>query len=147
MDTTLIDSIDWDNLSHAYGVASDAPSELKNLLSNNQDARENAVYGFLYSSAYHKGDVYSCTPDVILCVLHIIKNEDIDSLEVISSPLIRELMGFISACARTWKFEPKIGKAVYTGKELYGNYLEHTDEATSEHARNLVKICDDYEKA
>ncbi|WP_299775943.1 hypothetical protein [uncultured Pseudoteredinibacter sp.] len=145
MDMSFIDSIDWGSMQHAYGEASNAPAEIANLLSKDEDKRDDAVYGFLYSSAYHQGTIYSCTPSVMRCVIHIIRNEGITSLETIGKPLIQELLGFLNACAFTWRFEPDIASAAFEGRDLYREYIDHPDRKTSAHAQELLKICEQYE--
>ncbi|MGL6162552.1 hypothetical protein [Microbulbifer sp.] len=147
MDTSLIDSIDWQNLEHAYGPAIDAPKELANLVSGDEDDRDDAVNGFLYSSAYHQGTVYSCTASVVRCVIHIIKNEDVYSFETIGAPLIRELLCFISICAHTWRFEPETGAAAFEGCDVYKDYLDHPDSKTAGYAKELTDFCSTYENS
>ncbi|WP_444941523.1 hypothetical protein ACJJI3_03555 [Microbulbifer sp. ZKSA004] len=147
MDTSLIDSIDWKNLVHAYGPAIDAPKELANLIGDDEDDRDDAVNGFLYSSAYHQGTVYSCTPSVIRCVIYIIETEDISSLETIGAPLVRELLCFVNICARTWRFVPEIGEAAFVGCNLCKDYLDHADSKTSAYAKELTDFCKVYENS
>jgi hypothetical protein len=147
MITDFVNSFDWENLSHAYGKALDVPKELMNLVGEDEDDRDDAVYGFLYSSAYHQGTVYSCTPSVMRCVLYIIKTEDVSSLETIGKPLIQELLGFLNACAFTWKFEPEIASAAYEGLDLYKVYLTHSDALTAKHAQELLDICNAYKNS
>lgn len=145
MDTNLIDSIEWGCLEHAYGPAIDTPKELANLIGDNEDDRDDAVNGFLYSSAYHQGTVYSCTPSVIRCVIYIIENEDISALKTIGAPLIRELLRFISICSVTWRFVPEIGEAAFLGYRTYLQYLDHPDSKTADYAKELVEFCKAYE--
>jgi len=147
MTTDFINSFDWGSLNHAYGKAFDAPKELLNLIGDDEDDRDDAVYGFLYSSAYHQGTVYSCTPCVMRCVLYIIKTEDISSIETVGKPLIQELLGFLSACAFTWKFEPEIASATYDGVDIYKDYLAHPDEQTAKHAKELLDICNEHKNS
>lgn len=147
MVTDFIDSFDWGNLNHAYGKALDAPKELIKLIGDDEGDRDDAVYGFLYSSAYHQGTVYSCTPCVMRCVLHIIKNEDISSLCTVGKPLIQELLGFLNACAFTWKFEPEVSSAAYEGLEIYKMYVTHSDERAVKHAQELLDICNEYKNS
>ena len=144
MDTTLINSIDWESLNHAYGKATNGPKELVNLLSENEDDRDDAVNDFLYSSAYHQGTVYSCTPSVMRCVIHIIKHEDITTLETIGAPLIRELFHFLSICGINWKTHPKIAEALYEGRKIYKEYLSFSDPNTVNSAKELINFCNEY---
>jgi hypothetical protein len=52
--------IDWENLYHAYGPATDVPLLLLLLLSDDELIRED-VYGTLYGNIWHQGTVYEAS--------------------------------------------------------------------------------------
>jgi HEAT repeat protein len=55
-----LDQVDWANLRHAYGAATDVPDLLRALASDRQQDREEALSG-LYSNIWHQGTVYEAT--------------------------------------------------------------------------------------
>lgn len=57
---TSIDDINWDDLEHAYGRATDVPDVLAGLASDDVAARNNALYA-LYGSLLHQGTLYEAT--------------------------------------------------------------------------------------
>ena len=59
-----LDDINWSELSHAYGPATDVPENLRKLLSIDKEEWENA-YGELAHSIWHQGTVYSVTEFVV----------------------------------------------------------------------------------
>jgi hypothetical protein len=55
-----LDSVDWKNLGHAYGEASDVPDLIRALASPAKKSREDAWH-HLYSNVWHQGTVYEAT--------------------------------------------------------------------------------------
>ena len=55
-----LDSVGWDSMRHAYGPATDVPTLLRALVSDDPKAREYGLDG-MYGSVHHQGDVYDCT--------------------------------------------------------------------------------------
>lgn len=55
-----LDAVDWSNLSHAYGDASDLPDHLRGLSDDHWEERAEA-YAALISKIWHQGDVYEAT--------------------------------------------------------------------------------------
>lgn len=143
MDIEIINSIPWESLEHAYGSAKNAPQAFDDLLGDDENAREDAVNEFLFSSALHQYTTYSCTPYVVRCVLDIIRNSDIKDLESIGSPLIRELLGFINACTQSAKSDIKLRSEILDGVDCYRGHLEHPDRKTAKAASELLNFCDE----
>ncbi|MEV6812719.1 hypothetical protein [Micromonospora sp. NPDC051296] len=55
-----LDSIDWDELSHAYGSAHDTPELLRQAGSDNSEVASEAISD-LHGSIFHQGTVYPAT--------------------------------------------------------------------------------------
>src|SRR5262245_10102626 len=55
-----LDQIKWDQLSHAYGKATDVPNLLRALASDKKEVWDNALYQ-LYGNIWHQGTVYQAT--------------------------------------------------------------------------------------
>lgn len=55
-----VDQVDWANLHHAYGAATDVPELLRALASPDSEVRSAAI-GDLYGNIWHQGTVYQAT--------------------------------------------------------------------------------------
>lgn len=55
-----IDTINWENLEHAYGEASDVPQDLKHLFGADEALAKGAIYNF-WGNIYHQGTIYEAT--------------------------------------------------------------------------------------
>ncbi len=141
MASEIINSISWKTLEHAYGSAENAPQAFEDLQGDDKDARDDAVNEFLLSSAIHQYTTYSCTPYVVRCVLDIIRNGDIEALESIGAPLVRELFGFINACTPSANNDNTLRNEIINGLDCYQEYLDHHDRKTAKIANVLLKFC------
>jgi len=63
--------INWNHLHHAYGLATDTPKHLQNLLSPNFSLRDNAV-NHLFSAVIHQSTVFPVTPVVCRALLGLL---------------------------------------------------------------------------
>jgi hypothetical protein len=84
---TLLDSLNtvpWDSLRHAYGVASDVPGLLRALLSRDGHIRAEA-FGELFSNIYHQGTVYEATAYAVPFLLEILRAPEIEDREDVLS--------------------------------------------------------------
>jgi len=70
-----LDKIDWNNLEHAYGNASDVPDLLRDLISKDPETQENALWE-LYGNIYHQGTRYEATVYAIPFIFQLIKAPD-----------------------------------------------------------------------
>ena len=61
----------WNHLHHAYGLATDTPNHLQNLLSPNFDLRDDAV-NHLFSAVVHQNTTYPVTPVVVQALLGLL---------------------------------------------------------------------------
>ncbi|PHH52762.1 hypothetical protein CFIMG_003808RA [Ceratocystis fimbriata CBS 114723] len=69
-----LDSVDWSQLSHAYGPANDIPMFLKQLQSTNQDVCA-AAGDALLSSIYHQGSRYSASVEAVPFLYSLISHK------------------------------------------------------------------------
>ncbi len=119
-----LDKIDWKNLSHAYGEATDVPELIKDLVSENKADRNNALYG-LYGNIYHQGTVYEATSYAIPFLIEILEN----NLPV-SSEILNLLDHIINGYSKNDKYikaiEEEFGKGfmVFTNFLTFGTYQE-----------------------
>ncbi len=71
-----LDKIDWENLEHAYGSASDVPQLIRDLASDDADKRDQALYE-LYGNIFHQGTRYQATPYAIPFIFELIREPSI----------------------------------------------------------------------
>jgi hypothetical protein len=65
-----LDEVGWGSMHHAYGPATEVPSLLRGLVSEDPAVRESALDG-LYGAVHHQGDVYDCTLALIPFLLEV----------------------------------------------------------------------------
>lgn len=70
-----IDTVDWTQLHHASGVASDIPDMLRSILSDD-DLAAGVAWNNLFASLSHQGDVYSATVEVLPFLIRLIHSDD-----------------------------------------------------------------------
>ena len=139
--TDIIDSVPWSHLVHAYGSAEDLPPYLRDLFnSEDEDALYEAVYHCLHSCACHQYTTYSCTADVVSCVLFLI------SQKAVGYGLMPEVLGFIAACQYGAKSDSRLRQAITEGRLVYEKYSQHSDEKIVERANTLLGIIEQYEE-
>lgn len=67
------EKIDWSNLAHAYGAATDIPALLARL-GDPDSGDPAAVWHGLWSALCHQGDVYSASFAAVPCIVEIFKH-------------------------------------------------------------------------
>ena len=72
---TVIETTNWNQLFHAYGIAADTPKELRNLINHDIQLRANAI-DYLFGAVLHQGTIYSVTPPAVQVIAGIL-NEPI----------------------------------------------------------------------
>lgn len=83
--------IPWYELSHAYGSAEEVPIWLRQLTSNEQRVREDAM-SHLYNSILHQGSIYPSTPYAVSFLLELLQEPTVqgkaDILELLAAIVI-----------------------------------------------------------
>ena len=125
----FIDSLPWQEVTHAYGNAGDAPTELRRLLSDDEDERMDAICGFLLSSVFHQYSIYPATPYAIASVIRILESGAINALDSgMGDSMASQLLHFIRICAERGQasiegtphlLAPTIEDATASGRQLY----------------------------
>jgi hypothetical protein len=77
-----LDEVPWDKLTHAYGAASDVPHLLRDLASDDEEAREGAVW-HLYGNIWHQGTVYEATASAVPFLLELAAAPEVKQRELI----------------------------------------------------------------
>jgi hypothetical protein len=149
-----IETIDWSKLSHAYGKASDTPSELRKLLSHDADDRTDAIHDFLLSSLWHQGSMYSATPVAIPFVIELLRTPSIEDIDDGSDGnMLRHLLNFLLCCAGhklSWHrahtskdpLYQDVRGAIIAGFETYQTIQMSTSDPNSQKLiRDLIQYC------
>jgi hypothetical protein len=69
-----IESVDWDNLSHAYGTAEDIPGLIRARASQDPAIVKEADYEF-YGNIWHQGTIYSATPPAARYLVRLLQDD------------------------------------------------------------------------
>ncbi|MBD2182761.1 HEAT repeat domain-containing protein [Planktothrix sp. FACHB-1355] len=77
-----LETIDWHQLTHAYGPADDIPVLIRYLTSENTELREAAIYE-LYGNIWHQGSVYEASAFAIPFLIELLQNEHVQKKEQI----------------------------------------------------------------
>lgn len=145
----VIASVNWSELNHAYGRATDAPLWLADLFSEEEVCYSNAVYDFLVSYAFHQCTLYSCTSSVILVAAEILRWPGVTHMPPRKPSLRPELMNFIlisAKCGQRSVLHPKescltIEEAVLRDRSLFEALAEDPDEEVQTQAVQLLAWC------
>ena len=133
--------IPWGELSHAYGVASDAPQELENLFSDEEVKSSNAYYDWLLSAVFHQYTLYSATYGTIRVVIAMLKTMNVSELEIDEQRADRLLLDWLYICAESSNSYPDVQKELLDGKFMYRKFTDSEDVKVSELATALVNWC------
>jgi hypothetical protein len=68
-----IHNIPWSDLKHAYGNADDVPGLLMDLVHEDEDARQSAIYK-LFGNVWHQGTIYEATSYVVPYLVKLLKS-------------------------------------------------------------------------
>ena len=88
-----IDNIDWSNLKHAYGDASDVPENILNLVNPDNEKREKAYFK-IYGNIFHQGSRYEATPYAIPFIYELIKTEPVPDKHKLIYLLVNLAVGY-----------------------------------------------------
>lgn len=72
-----LDRIDWSQLSHAYGEASDVPDLIRTIAYGNTSEKDEA-YNSLYGNIWHQGTVYEATAYTVPFFIEMLDNPNVD---------------------------------------------------------------------
>lgn len=87
-----LDDIQWEQLKHAYGSASDVPQQIRDLMSNNMDIRKKA-FGDLTYNIWHQGTVFEATPYAVPFLAEVLEAPNAQDKDKILRYLARLAQG------------------------------------------------------
>lgn len=166
-----LDSVNWSELSHAYGPASDVPGLIRNLLSDDVSVRDEACWQ-LWGNIIHQGTVYEATAWAVPFFLELL-----DSPKVHHKPQILELLAALGSGSSYCESHKEVFQnvpglrqktesaewdeqqrqelgwvtaaydAVVQGWEVYLERLNDADPGTRAAAAYALAICSEYSAA
>jgi hypothetical protein len=123
-DATRPDELDWSQLGHAYGRATDTPGHLANLVAEDEKLRADALT-HLWSAVVHQGTLYSATAPAAVAIAKMLSDRRLDSavptsadeaLQAPPLPMRAELLNFLAAVGEGCKAPGADGDS--TGTQL-----------------------------
>jgi len=141
-----LDGINWVDVEHAYGTATDVPDNIRALMSDDPSAHKQALEA-LYNTIAHQGSVYSATAVAVPFLIELV-----DTPTVLSRDDILSLLTWV-AFGHYWDTyeEPRQGKLVQPsaiGERVYNVvragipvYLHVLDKETELRASALGVLC------
>lgn len=77
-----LSTINWSELSHAYGSAEDVPQLLRDLASHDEQVRRGAL-GTLYTTLYHQGTIYQASASAVPFLIELVQQPELVDREEI----------------------------------------------------------------
>jgi hypothetical protein len=153
-----LDAINWEQLTHAYGEATNVPEMLRGLASPDRDERENALDG-LFWSIHHQGTIYEATAPAVPFLLELagspeVRDRDriVDLLaaiaggcgyyqvhQVFDSPERRASTEFQETLAEERSCQQAVREAVWRGLPLFLDLLRSDEPALRHQALKVVQ--------
>lgn len=132
-----LNSVDWSQLSHAYGPASDVPQLIEALASDHKQIRDNAFHE-LYSNIYHQGTVYEATSHAVPFLIELAELPFVPD-----RPRVLGLLASLADGHGSETIDREIATAVNRGVPLYLRLLCDADAAIRSDAAHLLVRCHD----
>ncbi len=139
-----LSSINWSDLSHAYGSAEDVPQLLRDLTSPDEQLRGRAR-GTLYTNIYHQGTVYQASAYAVPFLLELLQEEIVPEREEVLV-LLAHLAQGNTYHRQHWHFyteERKQDPAIHAELQEGIFWVEKTYEAVSAGLPLYFSLLDD----
>ena len=101
-----LDKIDWPNIRHSHGRATEFPTWIRQLLSDESEVRENAQEN-LFEYSNHQGSIYEVTPYLVPFLIELVAAED--------TPDKAELLYHLASVGKSCRWS--VARSVYGGDE------------------------------
>jgi hypothetical protein len=128
-----LNAIAWDAYTHAYGPASEVPTDLRRLVSSDSERRRQALWQ-LGGSIYHQGSIYGATAVAVPFLLRIASDPRL--------PDRSELFEFIVEIAKSSSIHPdRIRKNwAWRRDNLGGFFANSSDEMAAREIRDVSAV-------
>jgi hypothetical protein len=159
--------IDWGNLHHAYGAATDVPDLIRSLASDDADRRERAL-DTLFGSIWHQGNMYEATVYAVPFLIELLTYPEIQGKQGILELLgamasgsgyheVHQAFDYYRRQRGTPEFEAKLAQeratvkaafeAVASGSHVYMDLLNDTQPEVRLYASDLLVPCAQQDQA
>lgn len=156
-----LDAIDWKNLTHAHGEASDVPQMLRALASDHPGRREGALDA-LFSTIWHQGSVYPASAAAVPFLIELVGADAQQDLAPILELLMHLATGasyldahqhhdhfaeeraapdFAERLAEELRSVEAAKQAVAGGAAVYARLLRHPEASVRVSAAYLLGLC------
>ena len=88
-----LNQMNWADVKHAYGPATDVPKDIQNLASQDKKVRGKAMYN-LCGNIFHQGTRYEATPYAIPFLLELLSSDTVQEKEEIILLLVNLALGY-----------------------------------------------------
>lgn len=88
-----LDTINWQQITHAYGPADDVPKQIRALAYSNEEARKKAMHE-LNDNICHQGAVYEATAYAVPFLIELLHQERVQRREAILVLLVNIAQGY-----------------------------------------------------
>lgn len=91
-----LDRVDWENLTHAYGPATEVPDLIRALASTDPQARETALSA-LYGNIFHQGTRYPASAHAVPFLLELLDDPNTPDRPALIELLLHLALGYMDA--------------------------------------------------
>lgn len=123
-----LDQVDWENISHSHGKATDFPRWLRELTSDDRPTRQNALEA-LWEYSNHQGSIYQVTEYVIPFLIELLQADHVQDKS--------DILGMMASITRNCRWDVELSRHggnerqtlenVKEGLPVYIDLLTHTD--------------------
>ncbi len=141
----------WWRLTHCRGVATDVPQILRDLTSQDEDVRDEAVNNGLFDRLTHQYTVYPASVYAVPYLVGISRVLDADTRSSIIAYLYRVVTVETSTSHHLANMlqlglkRPDVHQSILSIRYELNELAASPDSHTAEAARQLLKFCDDPE--
>ncbi len=143
-----LDEIDWANLEHAYGEASDVPILIRSLASMDEEERKEALWE-LYGNIFHQGTRYEATSYAIPFIFELIRDPNVPEKAILIKFTVDLALGYPEAFlpkgpnVDDWAINPEELKAEAETEGLEDvniDWLKHVDDFINSYKAVLKEV-------
>lgn len=136
-----LDTINWQQLRHANGPASDVPELIRNLTSSSPAIWQQALEG-LRSTIWHQGTVYEASAFAVPFLIELLEHPEVQCRDQIVYDLAHLAWG--TAPSNSFEMQDQVHKAVAEGLHIYLSLLRESDPEVRRSIPFLLSVLGEY---